>query len=58
METNNIHRLIEHALNLKPDSPLAEQHHRIDHKHLHGEEEEAADAEYDFADDTTEEDDE
>ena len=55
-----IHREVaEHALNIKPDAPLAEQHHRLVREHLHGEEEEeAADAEYDFADDTTEEGDE
>ena len=55
METDNMYHLIEHALNFKPDDPLAEQHHRLAHQHLHGEEEEAAEAEYDFSDDTTEE---
>ena len=53
-----MYRLIEHALNFKPDDPLAEQHHRLARQHLHGEEEEADDAKYDFADDTTEEGDE
>jgi len=49
-------RLIEHALNFNPDDPLAEQHRRLARQHLHGDEEEAAEAEYDdFSDDTSEE---
>ena len=52
-----MYRLIEHARNFKPDDPLAEQHHRLAHQHIHGEEE-AAEAEYDFSDDTSEEGDE
>ena len=48
--------LIEHALNFNPDDPLAEQHRRLARQHLHGDEEEAAEAEYDdFSDDTSEE---
>ena len=57
METDNKSRLIEHALNFNSDDPLAEQHHRLAHQHIHGEEE-AAEAEYDFSDDTSEEGDE
>ena len=56
METDNMYRLIEHTLNFNPDDPLAEQHHRLSHQHLHGDEEEPAEAEYDdFSDDTSEE---
>ena len=57
METDNMYRLIEHALNFNPDDPLVEQHHRLARQHLHGdEEEEDAEAEYDdFSDDTSEE---
>ena len=56
METDNMYRLIEHALNFNPDDPLAEQHRRLASQHLHGDEEEAAEAEYDdFSDDTSEE---
>ena len=37
-------------------TPLAEQHRRLARQHLHGDEEEAAEAEYDdFSDDTSEE---
>ena len=56
MEMDNMYRLIEYALNFKPDDPLVEQHHRLARQHLHGDEEEAAEAEYDdFSDDTSEE---
>ena len=56
METDNMCRLIEHALNFNPDDPLTEQHRRLARQHLHGDEEEAAEAEYDdFSDDTSEE---
>ena len=56
METNNMYRLIEHALNFNPDDPLAEQHRRLARQHLHGDKEEAGEAEYnDFYDDTNEE---
>ena len=56
METDNMCRLIEHALNFNPDDPLTEQHHRLARQHLHGDEEEAPEAEYnDFSDDTSEE---
>ena len=50
-----MYRLIEHALKFKPDDPLTEQHHRLARQHLHGYEEDAAEAEYDFFDDTSEE---
>ena len=37
-------------------TPSREQHHRLAHQHLNGDEEEAAEAEYnDFSDDTSEE---
>ena len=56
METDNMYRLVEHALNFNPDDPLAKQHRRLARQHLHGDEEEAAEAEYDdFSDDTSEE---
>jgi len=56
METDNMYRLIEHALNFNPDDPLAEQHHRLACRHLHGGEEEVPEAEYDdFFDDTSKE---
>ena len=49
-------RLIEHALKFNPDDPLAEQHRRLGRRHLHGDEEEALEAEYDdFSNDTSEE---
>ena len=55
MEMDNMYRLIEHALNFKPDDPLVEQHHRLARQHLHGDKE-AAEAECDdFSDDTSEE---
>ena len=48
--------LIEHALNFNPDGPLAEQHRSLARQHLHGDEEEAAEAEYnDFSNDTSKE---
>ena len=51
-----MYRLIEHALNFNPDDPLAEQHRRLASQHLHGDEEEAPEAEDDdFSDDTSEE---
>jgi len=41
---------------LQPVYPLAEQYRRLAHQHLHGDEEEAPEAEYDdFSDDTSEE---
>jgi len=56
METDNMCRLIEHALNFNPDDPLAEQHRGLARQHLHGDEEEAPEAKYDdFSDDTSEE---
>ena len=56
MEMDNMCRLIEHALNFNSDAPLAEQHRRLARRHLHGDEEEAPEVEYDdFSDDTSEE---
>ena len=51
-----MYRLIDHTLNFNPDDPIAEQHRRLACQHLQGDEEEAAEAEYnDLFDDTSEE---